>query len=206
MEAAGLVIGVVGLAGIFGRVVDLFGLFTAAQSLEYDADLLITSLNVERVLLIRWAEEIRLIEDDYDKRLDDLHIRMLVIRVLKHMEDLMNDARRLEITYGVYDIQSSQVSTMQLLSRDESSQKSASSFNGFLRDFDNYKSRAIQGFSRHAAFTKRVRWAIRDKDKFMILVNDLKKFRIQLKEIVPPRIELDHISLINVASQKPGHH
>lgn len=57
-EAAGLVLGVVALAGLFKDCVDLFSYIKAAQAMGSEYHLLETRLDIEKTLLLRWAERV----------------------------------------------------------------------------------------------------------------------------------------------------
>jgi hypothetical protein len=56
VEAAGLVLGTIGLASFFKDCVDLFAYFSAARSRVRDYVLLETKLDVEKPLLFQWAD------------------------------------------------------------------------------------------------------------------------------------------------------
>ncbi|KAK3898854.1 hypothetical protein C8A05DRAFT_46934 [Staphylotrichum tortipilum] len=85
-EVAGLVLGAVGLAGVVGAfkdVVDLYSLFVDSKHLGKDYEILDTKLDIEKTMLLHWANRVRLLQPDYDTRLDDLNTGDTVFRGLK---------------------------------------------------------------------------------------------------------------------------
>src|SRR3569833_653148 len=81
-EVAGLVLGTVALVGTFKDCVDLYSYISAAKSLGRDRELLETKLDVEKTLLLQWADRIGLMKEGYDRRLDDPETLQAVTRVL----------------------------------------------------------------------------------------------------------------------------
>lgn len=72
-EVAGLVLGVVGVVGIIGAfkdTVDLLSLITAPTSLSRDYEIIATKLDIEKVILLQWADRVHLLHSEkFDKRL-----------------------------------------------------------------------------------------------------------------------------------------
>ncbi|KAK4035203.1 hypothetical protein C8A01DRAFT_18092 [Parachaetomium inaequale] len=83
-EVAGLALGVVGLAGIVGAfkdVVDLFSLFVDSKHLGRDYEILDTKLDIEKTMLLLWADRVGLLRPDYDRRLDLPNTQETVFRL-----------------------------------------------------------------------------------------------------------------------------
>ncbi|KAG6361984.1 hypothetical protein INS49_010213 [Diaporthe citri] len=84
MEAVGLAISIISLAGIFKDCIDLFSMISTAKSMEKDFTILSVKLDIEKTLLLQWAEHVRLVHEDYDRRLDNPLRGLKEIVPLKH--------------------------------------------------------------------------------------------------------------------------
>ena len=72
-EIAGLAlgaVGIVGLVGAFKDTLELIDLIADTGNLGRELQLLITKLDIEKTLLLRWADAFGLTSRNYDKRLD----------------------------------------------------------------------------------------------------------------------------------------
>ncbi|KAK5656775.1 hypothetical protein OQA88_4323 [Cercophora sp. LCS_1] len=178
MEVAGLAIGVIGLAGAFKDIIDLFALFTASRDIDRDYGLLEAKHDLEKTTLLQWAESVRLLAVDYDKHLDDpnipLHNTLLCLRLL------LSDASKLKQKYGLIE-----APAQSLLggTRDVTSNVSAPFVDKFARDFAAFQIRTRQ---EKPSVGARFKWAIQEKGKFEALVKNLGYFISKLKELVPP--------------------
>ena len=84
-EIAGLFLGAVGVLGVIGAfkdTIELFNLFTDARHASRELQILDTKLDIEKTLLLQWAEGVGLARKEYDKRLDDATTQELVVRSL----------------------------------------------------------------------------------------------------------------------------
>jgi len=70
MEAVGSAISIISLAGTFNDCIDLFSMIAIAKSIGKDFKILSVKLDIEKTLLLQWAEHVRLVHQDYDRRLD----------------------------------------------------------------------------------------------------------------------------------------
>jgi hypothetical protein len=61
MEAVGLAISIISLAGTFKDCIDLFSMIATAKSMEKDFKILGVKLDIEKTLLLQWAEHVRLV-------------------------------------------------------------------------------------------------------------------------------------------------
>lgn len=82
MEAVGLAISVISLVGAFKDCIDLFSMISTAQSVEKDFTILRVKLDIEKTLLLQWATQVRLLQEDYDSRLDMPDTRRIIDRIL----------------------------------------------------------------------------------------------------------------------------
>lgn len=103
-EAAGLALGVVGVVGVIGafkEAIDLFAVLASPRQFSRDYEVIITKLDIEKMMLLQWADRVRLLHSDYDERLTDVDIGMGIRRTLRCLRMLMGDARQLDKRYGV---------------------------------------------------------------------------------------------------------
>lgn len=163
-EVAGLVVGVVGLAGLIGgfkSTVDVFHDFLTAQSIGRDYEILEAKLDIERTILLQWADQTRLLQEDYDRRLDDTNVQQAVSRILTSVRLLLSDEPGLKRLYGVIEAedQSRQYDTTPVTS------VSSRRMRAFTKDFEKLALRVNQ-CTQAASLRKKVRWVIHDKQKF----------------------------------------
>ncbi|KAK4201145.1 prion-inhibition and propagation-domain-containing protein [Triangularia verruculosa] len=111
-EIAGLVIGVVGVAGVIGAfkdAVDLFNLVADSRNLGREFEVLDTKLDIEKTLLLQCADSVGLIHaglyrlgtnTNYDMRLGDEATQTVIIRALNCIQELLSNAPELKQRYG----------------------------------------------------------------------------------------------------------
>jgi hypothetical protein len=100
-EAAGLLLGVVALTSLFKDCVDLFSYFKSYQSLGRGYEILATKLDIEKTLLLHWACRVRLLESNYDRRLDYTDTLEAISRVLASVRQLLSESSSLQNQYGL---------------------------------------------------------------------------------------------------------
>lgn len=204
MEAFGLAISIVSLASIFKDCIDLFSMISTAKSVEKDFTILSVKLDIERTLLLQWAEQVRLIHDDYDRRLDNPHTKRTITRILQSIKVLLSDGTSLEHRYGMEHLKIDERERPPILSSHRLQQ--------FRHDFHQKLilndqtplgtagiSFQSQGSSRSATkvnsqpesgkqkvtLKEKFCWAVRDKEKFGSLIRDLSELVRGLNMIVP---------------------
>ncbi|CAI9629904.1 unnamed protein product [Alternaria burnsii] len=102
MEVAGVVIGAVALIGVFEDCVELFSQIGAAKSMGKDYILLATRLDLQRALLLQWAERMHIYDEEtYDARLNEATVASLIYRTLGCIRQLLQDGNVLQQRYGV---------------------------------------------------------------------------------------------------------
>lgn len=191
-EAAGLTLAVVAMTSLFKDCVDLFLYIESAKNSDREYQVLDTKLDIERTLLVQWAERIQLTSRDYDRRLDDDRTNEAITKVLRSVKELLNNGNQLRTRYGLrllgdLDVQNSaRVSDLQM----EPLHPSGSiSTKGVLHFIERLKAPDLEDTDRCSSKTRRltnqVRWAIRDKDKFECLIKDLSYFTTKLNELIP---------------------
>ncbi|KAL1854340.1 hypothetical protein Daus18300_011526 [Diaporthe australafricana] len=183
LEITGLTIGAMALTGTFKDCIDVFGMIVAARSLNDDVEVLRTKLDVEKMLLLQWADRIGLAEPrDYDQRLDDPDLKQTISSVLDSIKRLLSDGKELKDRYGLADYQDIRHDIV----LDNRVEVTASSTR--LQKF-------IERFSRLSLHTDvprreystaaRFKWVIRDKIKFSSLMDELSYFVSRLNALVP---------------------
>lgn len=106
-EIVGIALGVAGLAGLIGTfkdTIELFGLLTDTRHVSRQLEILDTRLDIEKLLLLQWADRVRLLYSDYDRRLDNPDMRRLVLRILGIIRFTLSDADTLRQSYGLRDV------------------------------------------------------------------------------------------------------
>jgi hypothetical protein len=102
MEIAGVVIGAVALVGVFEDCIELLSQIGAAKSMEKDHTLLATRLDLQRALLLQWAERMNIYDEELvDARLSEATVTSLIYRTLKCICQLLKDGKVLQERYGV---------------------------------------------------------------------------------------------------------
>ncbi|KAL1798170.1 hypothetical protein ACET3X_002207 [Alternaria dauci] len=102
MEVAGLAVGTLALVGVFEDCVTLFSQIGVAASMEKDYMLLATRLDLQKALLLQWAERMKIYDEGLrDPRLSDPMIESLVFRTLDCIRKLLEDGNVLQMRYGV---------------------------------------------------------------------------------------------------------
>lgn len=187
-EVAGLVLGVVGIVGVIGAfkdTIDLFNLVADSRHLGRDYEVLETKLDIEKTLLLQWANRVRLLSPTYDKQLDDPTTQRLVVRILECTAALLTDATKLTQRYGLSEIpQNGEDDDDGALQIARTPRVSDSRWEGFLLEYKAFRSQD-KGKSPTAPMMKRARWIIKDKEKFGILIQELGHFTAKINALVP---------------------
>jgi len=177
-EAAGLAVGAIALIGTFKDCIDLLAYISAARSFARDCEILNTKLDVEKTLLLQWAERVDLLKLPWDPRLDDLEARATIERILASVRQLLSESRELQQRYGLVSA-----------SNDNDVLASAPIISGprmlrFIKDFEKLE---LDGHidRQKLSRTKKMRWAIKDKQKFDLLIKDLSYFVSRLNAVIP---------------------
>ncbi|KAI1090901.1 prion-inhibition and propagation-domain-containing protein [Rostrohypoxylon terebratum] len=182
-EIAGLVIGIVGVVGVIGAfkdTIDLFNDFISSREFGRDYEILVTKVDIERTILLQWADHVRLLQTNYDKRLDDDVIQHAVAGILGCIKFLMGDETQLKTRYGLKkEVQPSGET------RCFSGGIGGPRMSRFVEEFEAMKLRSkIRNTT--TTFSKKIRWIIHDKEKFEELVRELAHFTTKLMQIMPP--------------------
>ncbi|KAM3085703.1 hypothetical protein ACMFMG_002768 [Clarireedia jacksonii] len=169
MEAAGLVLGVLGIAGLFSACIDNFDIVVRAKDFSEDFDILCTLLVTQRVQFAIWGELVGLVADangkklPYNKAIDRPDIRSALERTLNNIRLLLQKADvivdRYEIEYG--SSPSTEVST-------------SKGMDVFKDHWDSFKTR-LRKNQKQKSVTKVTRWAVHDSAQFEKQVSRIKE-------------------------------
>lgn len=184
-EVAGLTIGAIALIGTFKDCIDVFGMIISARSLPENVEILNTKLDIEKLLLLQWADRVGLTEPKhYDTRLDDPDLNRIITRVLESIQGLLKDGNTLRDRYGLVEYREGG----QNIARDDKLAVSASSprLKEFMEKF-NRLSLHTGVPRREQSISKRFKWVVKDNEKFASLMNELSYFISRLDALVPAR-------------------
>lgn len=183
LEITGLTVGALALIGTFKDCVDVFGMIVSARSLTDDAEILNTKLDIEKMLLLQWADRLKLTEPtNYDSRLDDPDLNRVIARVLESIKRLLSDGKTLSDRYGIvnyYDIRQNIV-----LGDSPGITASSTRLQQFTERFNRLSLQTGMPRRDHSVST-RFKWVVRDKDKFANLMVELSYFVSRLNALVP---------------------
>lgn len=205
-EIAGLVLGTLALVGVFEDCIGLISQITAAKSMGQDYEKLDTKLDIEKTLLLQWANRIHLFHrQQYDTRLDDPETRRVIERTLGCIRLLLSESNELQRRYGVRPAQkdeetetSSTVSSRLMshfrqesqslkLWRESQLLKLDQEAHAFQLRIDDHK-------KDNSTFTK-IKWVIKDREKFEGLIRDLSDLIAGLNKVIPDKQDSTRTSL-----------
>ena len=179
-EAVGLAIGIFALTGSFKDCVDLFSYISAARSFTRDYQILATKLDVERTLLLQWAERTKLlVANAYDERLDQPSIRQAVAAVLASIKILLSEGTKLESRYGLRNVSQQELPVTECA-------LSGSRFSAFMDQYSRLTV-ALGGRRESPSSRRQIKWAIYDRDKFETLIDNISQLVGKLYALVPTR-------------------
>ncbi|PQE28266.1 vegetative cell wall gp1 protein [Rutstroemia sp. NJR-2017a WRK4] len=168
MEAAGLVLGVLGVAGLFSACIDSFDIVVRAKDFSEDFDILCTLLVTQRVQFAIWGELVGLVPDGngrklpYNKAIDRPDIRLALERTLNNIRLLL---QKTDVTVDRYEVEyGSSPSTEVSTSR---------GMDAFKDQWDSFKTR-LRRNQRQTSVTKVTRWAVHDSAQFEKQVSRIK--------------------------------
>jgi hypothetical protein len=185
-EAIGLVLGVGGLASLFGATVDAFDQIKAAKSFSRDYEILSTRYDIRLATLLQWGAAVGLSGDDAQEmhpRLRNSIVRPLVERALSCIKMLLNDADNLRSKYGLKqvpaEIEDEADSTM--LFGTSFSHRRLQAFKGSYIRFQA----SIKARQNSTSLLRKTQWAISSRGDFRQLLQDLDDLIEDLYKLVP---------------------
>jgi hypothetical protein len=195
-EIAGLILGTLALVGVFEDCIGLLSQIAAAKSMGQDYEILETKLDIEKTLLLQWADRLNIFNhDQYDARLDNSQTRRIIERTLGCIRLLLQSSDELQSHYGV-----------RLVKRNEETQPSLPVSRRLMSQFhqqsheltlwhDNQlhrldqetQSNYLKSQNRRTGISSinKIKWIIKDKEKFENLIRNLSDLVGSLNKIVP---------------------
>lgn len=168
METLGAIASGITLAILFKHALegwDMIGLYT-----DHDADFNKIHLlfKLEKCRLYTWGEAIGLADNtDGDSRLQGWHSENLVTECLRQIIHLFMDAESLREKYGCID------TTTGITSSRIGESKPSKSGN-IAAAFYNFRTKALTSRRNQPRVTQKSRWVIRDRKKFIALVEEVR--------------------------------
>ncbi|KAK3319714.1 prion-inhibition and propagation-domain-containing protein [Cercophora scortea] len=201
-EVVGLALGVIGLAGVIGAfkdVVDLCAIVIDTRGLGRDFEVLSTKFDIERTLLLQWAHRVNLLHPTlYDHRLNDVNTQTSVLKALSCIRLEIGDGATLHQRYGL------QESTDLSIDLPTATSSGSPFMDKFVKEFEAFNIRSGNR-SRSTKWSSKVRWAVRDKQRFEDLVAMMAHFTTKLNQLLPETQHMPPWSPIGrVEAQKVG--
>ena len=176
-EAAGLVIGAVALASLFKDCLELYSCFSAAKSLGKEYQIIEAMLDIEKTIFLQWANRVRLVEDDYDQRLNNPDMATTIYQVLSSIRLLLSDSHELQEKYGLRNPTNDEA----VVSTPVMSVTRMAHFTA------RFQAMALEVQQRQSgtSLAKKISWVVKDKVQFEGLVTRLSHFNAKLGQLVP---------------------
>lgn len=172
MEAASLTVGTVTLVSLLTTCVECFEYIDAAKSCGRDLELLKTKFAVEKARLLIWGDSVGLSSTNTARcnTIEAPRLRPIVEQILDCIRLLFDDTDALATRYGLKP--TSNDASLSITAN-------ASDHQGLpLRlkaSYGRFRSRIEDNHKRTIA-SRKTRWAIRDKQKFANLVEEIHQF------------------------------
>jgi hypothetical protein len=195
-EIAGLILGTLALVGVFEDCIGLLSQIAAAKSMGQDYEILETKLDIEKTLLLQWADRLNIFNhDQYDPRLDNSQTRRIIERTLGCIRLLLQSSDELQSHYGVRlvkrneDTQPSLPVSRRLMSQfhQQSHELTLWHDNQLHRLDQETQSNYLKSQNRRTGISSinKIKWIIKDKEKFENLIRNLSDLVGSLNKIVP---------------------
>lgn len=190
-----------GIIGAFKDAVDLFNLVADSANLGREFEILDTKLDIEKTLLFQWEEGVGLIRAglaprhaqdggavNYDTRLADPTTQIMIIRALNCIEMLLTNAPELKRRYGLTEApEGSQTpATTEIMLSGPRRER-------FRANYRHWQEVSQARRDARSPAVKRIRWVIRDRDKFERLVQEVAHFTSKVREILTVQAARDYV-------------
>ncbi|KAL9030246.1 MAG: hypothetical protein Q9180_006925, partial [Flavoplaca navasiana] len=175
MEPVSVSIGAVGLLTLLMTCVECFEYIDAAKSCGRDLELLTTKFAIEKARLLIWAESVGISSTNTsgNTKVESSHVRPIVEQILNCIRMLFEDTNVLTARYGLKPAEDNASSLA--LTGPSGTQSIALPLRQLKASYNRFKSRIDQN-QKQTSTTKKTKWAIRDKEKFTSLVEDIHQF------------------------------
>ena len=178
MEAAGLALGVAGLAGLFSACLECYQLVQRGVTLHKDAAILMTKFENQELRLTAWGRACGLFGPEMcDARLDEPELGVRIVATLECIKTLFQDKKDLNRRYGLrLGPPPANAITLTGYTRASADRALNSPTKWPLGSFFRSKKQR-QRFS----LLNKAQWAIADREKFAELIQHLKDFNDDLE-------------------------
>lgn len=187
MEAAGLVIGAVGLAGLFTACIDCFELVQRGRYLGRNYLLLETKFTNQRLRLASWGKACGL-TDSNDDQISQLEPEVLdgLASTLSQLLELLSNGNALRNTYGLSHEPCDGEFVLWTHARAHLGTKRQ--FLSLVRQTINGLKGEAAAVQKQAGIARRGRWVIEDRQKFTDLILHMKDLIDDLEAFTMDRI------------------
>lgn len=180
MEAAGLAVGVAGLAGLFTTCLECFNIVQCGRYFGHDYLILEAKYANQRLRLQTWGRACGLADATGCTNLPwDEQVGLAVESTLQRMAALFQDHRTLRSRYGLSMVQPSSGTSAASAVLGTIASKLHIRKSSLIRAQTAAELRSLP-FMKRPALPTAIRWAVQDKQKFADLVQHLKDFNDDL--------------------------
>lgn len=178
METAGLAVGIIGLAGLFGTCVECFNYIDTGRRYEDDSEILIAKFHIQHVRLYLWGNLVGLTGTSDSENVSILNQQELGVRLcLDGIKRVLTTSKDLIEKYGLVLTEPGDHSGRQETPLSTRADKLRSCLGALLPEH--------KPSNNDTGVLERVKWVIHEKAKFITLVEDLKDFIDGLHGVVP---------------------
>ena len=160
-------------------------MISSAKSLGRDYEILDTKLDVEKILLLRWAERVQITKLKHDDRLNDPVIQGAIGRILASIQMLLSESQKFQHRYGLRPLDSNEAFKLEPTI-------SGPRMRRFIQEFGALNLR-IEDRRQNTSKTLHLRLIICAKEKFGALIKELSYFISKLNKVVPSQV-VSHVS------------
>lgn len=209
VEPVGLILGVVGLIGLFTTCLDLLDTVSSLGTHGAAYLDLVCALEVERVLLLKWGEAAGLlrnpnptvtqqsaIQQRYSEHLGDKRVLLAVAETLGRLKIRFEDANDLVRKYTPRHRPTDNITYTHPVRNPPSVFEAVHARQG----------RMLKRVQSENSFTVKARWAIHGRAKSLELINKITKLNEDLRRLVPIAGSVDIEHLRSEATRLPGYH
>ncbi|TRM59820.1 prion-inhibition and propagation-domain-containing protein [Schizophyllum amplum] len=200
MEVAGFVFGAVSVITLWQTCVQAFDIVTSGQRYGVDSEIAHIKLEVERVRLLMWGQAVGLADGQrlttgtssaasspsssrpLDPRLNTREVGDAVTRILGCIQLLFKDTGALQRRYGLQREYEASSLLPNFLTRSPSSTNVLDSI--FIRAYASLQ-KSSKNNQAGLSLRRRARWAIVDKNRFDILISEIRGFNDSLGALFP---------------------
>lgn len=179
-EAVGTALGLVGAVGVLAQIFDgcikAYAFFTTAANLGRDSERLVCKIRIEEMRLLVWGREWGVVEGRLEAHLQaesnsgNQRLRQLAVSILTELHRTITDFNKLQDRYGLREEIMSPVDEKEKEKVAAPKRTESSSVAGRLRN----------------ELQLRAKWVIADREKFTVLLRDLKDYNDGLEQLFPP--------------------